>query len=228
MRRKLAHAPAAVDAGRLVVRAVDALEPGQEDGGEVADVPPGRRDDQAPERQAGVRQPARALDAEAPQHLVQQAVLGIEDPQPDDPDRHDRRHGRQVGDRAIEPDLPELLVQQQRRRQGQDHDAGGDAEREEGGLEEAPGEGPVLERAPGSWRARPTRGPGTSGSTRETTDRRRSRPETRRTARRSPARGRGKATRSGSPLASAGAARAGRRPALQRSRCARTRPELPP
>ena len=88
----------AVDRGRFVQLLRNALQSGQEDDHHVAaDGGPQRDGHQRGQGPVRVTEPARPLEAgpgevhpDLPDDLVEQAVLGIEEPQPDIGRRHDR------------------------------------------------------------------------------------------------------------------------------------------
>jgi hypothetical protein len=98
------------------------------------------------QRNLRIGEPGRPDDAEARQRLVDQAVLRIEDPDPHDADRHQRRHGRQVEDGAVKLDPAQLLVEQDGHPERQHDDADRDAEGEGRGLDEAAAELVVVQK----------------------------------------------------------------------------------
>ena len=83
---------------------------------------PQAHEDQRGLAPVGTLQPQRAPHAHrAAEHLVEQAALRVEDPDPQDAGGHHRHDRRQVEERPPDGDAANLQVQQQRHRQADGH-----------------------------------------------------------------------------------------------------------
>ena len=91
---ELAQPAGAIDRGSLVQVARHVLEGRQEDDEGEAEIPPDRGDRHPDQRPVARGQPGDRRDAEQAQILVDQAELGVEQP---DPDQADHRRRDDVG-----------------------------------------------------------------------------------------------------------------------------------
>jgi len=92
----------AVDGGCLTERWIDALQSGQVQNHDVADVPPARGDKGCPQIQFRIAKPVDRVFTGSSKRVVDEALVGRVLQRPDDPDHGEGQDDRQVEHRLID------------------------------------------------------------------------------------------------------------------------------
>ena len=107
----------AIHRGGFIILVRNILQPAQEDGHQVAGVLPNAGDNDRQHGPIWVEQPGGALDAEQAEQKVDQAILGIENPGPQQGHRHPGRNDRHEEGRPKDGLAGQAAVEQQGRPQ---------------------------------------------------------------------------------------------------------------
>ena len=144
----------AVDGGRLVEALGDRLQPGEQDDHDEAEVLPRRGEDDRRHRPGLRRPPADPRDADLGERPVDDAVVGVEQPLPQQRHHDPARDDREEVHRAEERHAAEGAVHEQGQSRGRRSSPAAGSRRGSRACSAAPGGSPRRSTARGSCRGR--------------------------------------------------------------------------